>query len=113
MRTIAAFGLVVAGVLLSGRPVGAQTMTNGTISMIRTGWNDDSYAVVTVERLPNPARCATPDGYISHKSLPGYSTYYAAALAAYAAHRRVMLVVHNTECFAGRPKLIGINLIQD
>jgi hypothetical protein len=85
----------------------------GTISMIRTGWNDDSYAVVTQEGMPNPAGCTRADGYITHKSLPGYSTYYAAALTAYATHRRVMLVAHNSECFGGWPKLIGINLPQE
>ena len=53
----------------------------------------------------------TPDGYISDKSLPGYTTYYAAALTALmTASPLVVVTVHNTECFAGRPKLIGINL---
>jgi hypothetical protein len=112
MRTFAALAVALA-VLASTGPAAAQTTMTGTISMIRTGWNDDSFAVVTVEPMPNPAGCARADGYITHKSLPGYSTYYAAALTAYAVRRRVMLVAHNTECYGGWPKLIGINLTQE
>src|SRR5690242_5076888 len=82
----------------------AQTAMTGTISMIRTGWNDDSYAVVTAEPMPNPAGCQRADGYITNKSLPGYSTYYAAALTAYATHRRVMLIAHDGECYGPWPK---------
>ena len=111
MRTLAA--LAVAGVLACAQIVHAQGMMTGTISMIRTGWNDDSFAIVTVEPMPNPAGCARADGYISQKSFPGYNTYYAAALTAYATKRRVMLTVHNSECYAGWPKLIGVNLIQE
>jgi len=107
------FMLIVLTALAFGSSAQAQTTMTGTISMIRTGWNDDSYAVVTVEAMPNPAGCSRADGYITHKSLPGYGTYYAAALTAYAAHRRVMLIAHNGECFGAWPKLIGINLVQD
>jgi hypothetical protein len=52
----------------------AQTTMTGTIVMIRTGWNDDSYAVVTAEPMLNPAGCISNNGYISHITLPGYST---------------------------------------
>jgi hypothetical protein len=110
MRTFVAV-VVALGVLACSTPVAAQTSMVGSLKMIRTGWNDDSFAVVSVENMPNPAGCSRSDGYITHKSLAGYNTYYAAALAAYATHRRVMLVVHNTECYGGWPKLIGINLI--
>jgi hypothetical protein len=92
-------------------PAWSQTMIPGTITMIRTGWNADSFAVVTAEPIANPAHCPTPDGYISERSLPGYNTYYAAALTAYATNSKVIVTVHNTQCGpAGRPKLIGINL---
>ena len=81
--------------------------------MIRTGWNDDQFAVVTVAPIQNPAHCSTPDGYISQKQLPGYSTYYSAALTAFTLNATVNITVHNTECGpVGRPKLIGINLIR-
>jgi ABC-type proline/glycine betaine transport system substrate-binding protein len=107
------FTLVFALLTLAA-PAIAQTMQGGaTITLIRTGWNSDSFAVVTAEPILNPAGCSTPDGYISEKSLPGYSTYYAAALTAYLARRRVVITVHDSECFSQRPKLIGINLTNE
>lgn len=106
------FLLPALAVLAIALPAAAQTMPTASITMIRTGWNTDSFAVVTAEPIQNPARCPTPDGYLSEKSAPGYSTYYAAALTAYAAKRRVVVTVHNSECALGRPKLIGINLAE-
>jgi hypothetical protein len=94
-------------------PAAAQTMQPGSVTMVRTGWNADSFAVVTAEPIVNPAGCGTPDGYISEKSLPGYETYYAAALTAIAARSHVVITVHDSECFGDRPKLIGINLTSD
>ena len=88
----------------------AQTMKPGTISAIRTGWNDDSFAVVTTEPIVNPAHCREPDGYVSMRTLPGYSTYLAAALTAYVARAPVVVTVDDKECAGTRPKLIGINL---
>jgi hypothetical protein len=94
-------------------PACAQSGQVGTIASIRTGWNADSFAIVTVEPIANPAHCQTADGYIAEKSQPGYSTYYAAALTAYATSSKVAIIVDNTTCgFAGRPKLIGIDLIK-
>ena len=91
----------------------AQTTVNTTITMIRTGWNDEQFAVVTAAPVQNPARCPSPDGYISHKSNPGYQTYLTTALAGFSSNSQAGIIVHNTECgVAGRPKLIGINLIQ-
>jgi hypothetical protein len=91
-------------------PAVSQTMVGSTINMIRTGWNDDAFAIVTVEPIHNPANCPEPDGYLSLKSLPGYNTYYAAALTAYAAKQPIVVTIHNTECAGTRPKLIGINM---
>jgi hypothetical protein len=104
--------LIVALALVGmASPSLAQTMTGATITGVRTGWNADSFAVTTVQPIVNPANCSTPDGYISDKSLPGYNTYYAAALTAMiASSPSVAVTVHDTECFGGRPKLIGINL---
>jgi hypothetical protein len=120
MRTLALIStalvtLSALGLLLSGGVAQAQTTMTGTILGVRTGWNNDSFAVVTVEPMPNPAGCRRSDGYVTDKSLPGYSTYLAAALTAYSVRRRVMLVAHDTECYGdgGWPKLIGINLTQD
>jgi hypothetical protein len=83
-----------------------------SISLIRTGWNTDSFSVVTAEPIRNPAHCPEPDGYMSLKSLPGYTTYYAAALTAYAANQTIQIIIHNSECALSRPKLIGINLVR-
>lgn len=88
----------------------AQQMIVANVTMVRTGWNSDSFAVVTAEQVINPANCSVPDGYISEQSLPGYRTYYAAALSALTLNTPVIVAVHNTECFSGRPKIIGINL---
>ena len=106
-------GLALLAPLVLGATAQAQTMMTGTISMIRTGWNDDAFAIVTVEAMANPNHCSRADGYISTKAFPGYDTYLAAALTAYSVRRRVVLTVHNTECVGGWPKLIGINLTQD
>jgi hypothetical protein len=111
MRTLA--GLAVLASMAFGAQAQAQTMMTGTISMIRTGWNDDAFAIVTVEPMANPNHCARADGYISQKPAPGYDTFLAAALTAYSVRRRVVLTVHNTECAGGWPKLIGINLTMD
>lgn len=71
--------LIALIVAVCASPAIAQTPSSGSITLIRTGWNADSFAIVTQEPIQNPANCPTPDGYISEKSLPGYSTYYAVA----------------------------------
>ena len=91
-------------------PAFSQTSSSGTITMIRTGWNADFFAIVTAEPIQNPAQCPTPDGYLSTSSHPGYSTYYAAALTAYSLSQPIVITTHNSQCAAGRPLLIGINL---
>ena len=113
MRTISMAKKLLSVATLLACAGGAAAQSNEwhpKVTMVRTGWNDDSFAVVTAEPIKNPAGCPTADGYISHISFPGYSTYYAAALSAYVTQRPVIIAVHDTECFAGRPKLIGINL---
>lgn len=98
--------------LLLAAPALAQTHVTGSITLVRTGWQDDSFAVALNVPTRNPAFCSAPDGYISQLSLPGYRTYYAAALTAFAARQPVTVVVHDSECFAGRPKIVGINMAQ-
>jgi hypothetical protein len=102
--------LVALAIFGIASPAFSQTMTNGLITGIRTGWNADSFAIETAEPIVNPAHCSTPDGYISEKSKPGYNTYYSAALNAFTWSPRVVVTVHNSACYAGRPVLIGINL---
>lgn len=92
----------------------AQEHYTVSIKMVRTGWNSDAFAIVPVEAVQNPAGCPSADGYLSEKSSPGYSTYYAAALTAYTNNRPVMVVVDNRsgECSGGRPRIIGVNLMR-
>lgn len=59
------------GVIGLATPAGAVTMTTETtVTLLRTGWDADSFAVVTAAPIINPAHCATPDGYITAKSFP-------------------------------------------
>lgn len=104
--------LLAAAAALVASDAAAQSATDADIRLIRTGWNDDAFAIETQQPILNPANCPTPNGYISFMSLPGYRTFYAAALTAYVAKRPVTIVVHDSECVSGTwPKLIGINLI--
>jgi hypothetical protein len=99
--------------ILTAAPALAQTTTQiGRVTMVRTGWDADSFAVVTTSPLVNPGGCPTPDGYIAFQPQKGYTTYYAAALLAFELNVRVQVTVANTGCIAGRPKLIGINLLR-
>jgi hypothetical protein len=84
------------------------------ITMIRTGWNAEQFGIVTVAPIQNPSRCLTPDGYVTDSTQPGYQTYYAAALLAFAERATVIVVVSDVagDCVASRPKLIGINIVR-
>jgi hypothetical protein len=105
--------LVAIALIVVAMPAIAQTTVTSTITVIRTGWNDDQFVVVTAAPTQNPARCPSADGYITHRNNPGYQTFLSAALAAFTAHSQVSIIIHATECGpAGRPKLIGINLFQ-
>ena len=77
----------------------------------RTGWNSDSFAIVTSQPVVNPAACPIPDGYVSARPAPGYATYYDAAKLAWQTSRRVQVSIDVTLCVGGRPKIIGINVL--
>jgi ABC-type proline/glycine betaine transport system substrate-binding protein len=83
---------------------------SATISKVRTGWNDDSFALEIDVPLVNPAGCSTPDGYASNIASAGYKTFLSAALMAYGTGKPVTLIVSNTECVLSRPKIIGVYL---
>ena len=103
--------LLIALALLSlSSSAFSQTMApESNITLVRTGWELDSFAVVTTDPIINPAACPTPDGYISAMNFRGYRTYYDAVLTALTSDLPVTIVVHNTQCFQGRPRIIGIN----
>jgi hypothetical protein len=88
----------------------SQTLTTeGAITQVRTGLDADSFAVVIDAPIVNPANCTNPDGYISFINFRGYRTHYDAVLAAFAADVPIIVAVHNTVCYANRPRIIGIN----
>ena len=92
-------------------PCTAQTATGPvTISAFRTGWNAEQFSLESTQTIVNPASCATPDGYISVSSTPGYKAHYGAALAAHLSGRAVWVTVSNTDCDVGRPRIIGLKI---
>jgi hypothetical protein len=81
------------------------------ISIIRTGILLDTFGIVTVNRVENPGNCKTPaDGYWTDINQPGYHTYYAAALLAFAQHATVEVVVFG--CLGDRPHLVGLDILR-
>jgi hypothetical protein len=99
--------------ILAAAPAMAQTMTGPTtVTMVRTGWNADAFAVVTPPPFANPGNCPITDGYVAQKPQKGYDTYYQAALLAFDKNARVQVTVANAGCLGGRPRIIGINLLR-
>ncbi|MBX3701195.1 MAG: hypothetical protein KF903_09385 [Dokdonella sp.] len=97
--------------MISGTTFAQSSTGTITLSALRTGWNSDSFALVPVGAIINPANCSTPDGYVSAAPAPGYQTFLSTALTAFALDTSVAVTVHNTACISGRPVLIGINLM--
>jgi hypothetical protein len=93
---------------LAQRPPHIETQ----IRMIFTGWNAEQFGILTVAPAINPAKCPLSDGYATDISQPGYYTYYAAALLAFAERATVIVVVAEEGCIADRPKLIGLNVVR-
>jgi hypothetical protein len=81
------------------------------ITEIRTGWNEEQFGIVTVAPIVNTP-CPTHDGYVTDHEQPGFHTYYAAALLAFAERATVIVVVSSTGCVAGRPQLIGLSIVR-
>ena len=110
MRTI----VTVATILLMVSSAKAQTAVDGSISLLRTGWGGDSFALVLKlppgVSLPDPHHCGTLDGVMSDSASPGYNTFYAAALAAFSARKPVTVILNDHACVQGRPAIFGINV---
>jgi hypothetical protein len=83
------------------------------ITEVFTGWNADQFGIFTADPVVNPAKCKHPTGYMTDGNQPGYRTFYAAVLAAFAQRATVIVVVDETEghCIEDHPKLIGINIL--
>jgi hypothetical protein len=83
------------------------------ITMVFTGHDKDQFGIHTVAPTVNPAHCKIGDrGYATDSSRPGYQTFYAAALLAFAERADVMVVVDDEGCVADRPRLIGLNILR-
>jgi hypothetical protein len=83
------------------------------ITEVFTGWEADKFGIITVDPVANPAKCKLDThGYMTDGKQPGYHTFYAAALAAFAQRATVIVVVDETECVGDRPKLIGLNIMR-
>lgn len=106
--------LLIVAMALSVAGAAAAQSTTGTVTtkMVRTGWSSDSFALVTVQPIINPAGCSSPDGYVSSNAMPGYQTYLAASLAAFSLDAPITISVDNTKCLSGRPVIIGVNIIR-
>ena len=101
--------ILTISLLFLGR-ANAQTITNTfQISGIVTGWGSDRFDIQPSTGVTtNPAHCPNTDLYISDISQPGYKTYYAAALLAFAMNKTVSLVIDNVNCNVGRPQIISV-----
>src|SRR5262249_50342165 len=83
------------------------------ITMVFTGHNVDRFGIHTMAPTVNPAHCPLPDsGYATDSNQPGYRTFYAAVLLAFAMRANVEVVVDDEGCIADRPKLIGVNILR-
>jgi hypothetical protein len=106
VQAICLAGVVAASSL---QPVFAQTTVSaGLIKQIDTGWESDTFGVMTTAAIVNPAGCTATDMYESSSPAAGYNTYYAAALTAFSTGSQVTVVVSNTTCTENRPTIIGI-----
>lgn len=99
--------------VVSYLPAFADQKVSTQITMIFTGHNKDQFGIHTVAPTVNPAHCLLPDsGYATDSNQPGYHTFYAAALLAFAERAGIEVVVDDEGCVADRPKLIGINIVR-
>src|SRR5262249_49865625 len=74
------------------------------ITMIFTGHEKDQFGIHTVAPTVNPAHCKLDDsGYATDSDQPGFHTFYAAALLAFAERADVEVVVDDEGCIADRP----------
>ena len=90
----------------------AQTSTaSGTITKVRTAWQDESYVIDHSSTPISVSGCAT-DGYASSASTAGYKTQLQVALLAFAADMPVTVTVSAVanDCVLGRPRILAVNV---
>ena len=86
------------------------------ITEVFTGFDAEQFGIITVDPRVDPANCdpkAETHGYMSDIHQPGYHTFLAAALAAFAQRSTVQVIVSSKEkdCVGDHPKLIGLNIM--
>jgi hypothetical protein len=99
--------------VVSYPPAFADQKVTGPITRIFTGHEKDQFGIHVAPQI-NPSGnpdCNQP-GYATDSDQPGYHTFYAAALLAFAERATVEVLVDDEGCVAGRPKLIGINILR-
>lgn len=82
----------------------------GKISKISTGWNVDAVSIFMSTGISNPANCSMNDLVIMDITTPGYKTHYLAAALAFSMNSDITIVISNTQCLYGRPKIIGLSV---
>jgi hypothetical protein len=100
--------------VVSYPPAFADQKVTGQITRVFTGHEKDLFGIHTTAPQINPSgnpECNQP-GYATDSSQPGYNTFYAAALLAFAERADVEVVVDDEGCVEGRPRLIGINIVR-
>jgi hypothetical protein len=103
--------LCLSLLVVSYMPAFADQKVTTQITMIFTGHEKDQFGIHTVAPTINPFNCPIGDsGYATNSDQPGFHTFYAAALLAFAERAEVEVVVDDEGCVAERPKLIGLNI---
>jgi len=99
--------------VISCPPAFADQKVSTQITMVFTGHNIEQFGIHTVAPTVNPAHCPLPNsGYATDNNQPGYRTFYAAVLLAFAERADVEVIVDDEGCVAERPKLIGLNILR-
>lgn len=99
---ISAVGVAaVANAAVNGTPT-------GTITFLTSGWSANSMRVQLSAPFFNPEGCPAFDGYITDPADPGTNLYHSILQGAFLSGKSVWLTISG--CFAGRPKIIGVNV---
>lgn len=104
------FTAIAMYTLHSGSAVAAVTGVV-KVTQLRTGWDADQIAIETQEPYLNPAGCPAVDGYVSNASKPGHKEHYTAILTAMSTGMALRVVVSDTDCASGHPRIMGTFLV--
>jgi hypothetical protein len=81
----------------------------GSITSLEAGWTNDILTIRHSAPLVNPGNCRiTNAGYATNPADAGHNLFHTIALAAFLNKKEVTVLVH--ECFADKPRVIGISV---